>query len=103
GGYGFESRWLHHDGGALHLRDLGRTGNVLAATVDAKGGDEVFVQLEPDSVAGIDIHPVDPLMVALLGLVQCGIEPFGIAVEARENLRQSCYQWGESLVECTEF
>src|SRR5665254_16311 len=31
----------------------------VCAAVEAEGGDEVFVELEPDAVAGVDVGPID--------------------------------------------
>ena len=36
----------------------------VCAAVKAEGGDEVFVEFEPDAVAGVDVGPIDPAAFA---------------------------------------
>jgi hypothetical protein len=40
-------------------RPLGRAASGLGDAVDAEGGDEVFVEWEPDAVAGVDVGAID--------------------------------------------
>ena len=55
--------------------------------VDAKGGDEVFVELEPDLMAGVNVSLVDPVMVTRLRFTQRGFETLGVTVESGKHIK----------------
>jgi hypothetical protein len=57
-------------------------------SVDAEGGDEVFVEFEPDAVAGVDVGAVDEGALAGLCPRSRGGEALVVAAEAREQLLQ---------------
>src|SRR5665254_16327 len=71
----------------------------VCAAVEAEGGDEVFVEVAPDAVAGVDVGPIDPAAFAGPGAAErCG-ESGVVCAEPSEDGAEAVGEWSEGQVD----
>lgn len=73
------------------------------SSIDPKGGDEVFVELEPDAVAGVDVGLVDPVTLSASCCFQRCFVAGRVSFESDQNSRKSRGQRREFRPQRFEF
>src|SRR5699024_6869682 len=75
----------------------------LFSTVQAECGDEVLVELEPDTVAGVDVGAVNPGTLSGSCPRECAGESGVVPAESREDVAEAIDERAERTVDAAEF